>query len=158
MTSSGGDQDCFCSTDEIHRYWRKIGGALLDRVELRVAAAAPGLEALTGEGEESSESVACRVAKAADIQKERFKGTGIRRNSRMTPLHIEQHCPLTIRAKEAIHLAAEKLSLTGRSYHGVLRTARTIADLDGKDTIDAAHVLEAAEHRRLGDDPWDIFS
>jgi magnesium chelatase family protein len=142
----------------VRRYWRKIGGALLDRVDLRVAAAAPGLDALAGAGEESSESVARRITRAVDVQKERFKGTGVRRNSRMSPLHIERFCPLTPRAKEAVHIAAEKLSLTGRSYHGVLKTARTIADLDGKDAIDTAHILEAAEHRRLGDDPWDILS
>ena len=155
---SNGDQGCFCSSDEIRRYWRRIGGALLDRVELRVAAAAQSLEALTGGKEEQGEQVARRVRAAVDIQKERFKNTGIRRNSRMTPLIIERFCPLSARAGEALGMAAEKLGLTGRSYHGVLRTARTIADLDGQDTIDAAHILEAAEHRRLGDDPWDVFS
>jgi magnesium chelatase family protein len=92
------------------------------------------------------------------FQKERLKGTGIRRNGRMPPLHIERFCPLTPRAKEALGIAAEKLNLTGRSYHGVLKTARTIADLDGKDLIDTVHILEATEHRRLGDDPWDILS
>jgi magnesium chelatase family protein len=156
--ASGGDQGCFCSPDEIRRYWRRIGGALLDRVELRVAAAAPGPEALAGKGEEPSELVARRVRGAVDIQKERFRDTGIRRNGRMTPLHIERFCPLTARAREALGIAAGKLGLTGRSYHGVIRTARTIADLDGKDTIDAVHILEAAEHRRFGDDPWDVFS
>jgi magnesium chelatase family protein len=156
--ASGGEQGCFCSSDEIRRYWRRIGGALLDRVELRVPAAAPGPEALAGSGEEPSECIAGRVREAVAIQKNRFRDTGIRRNSRMTPLHIERFCPLTAGAKEALGIAAGKLGLTGRAYHGVIRTARTVADLDGKDTIDTVHILEAAEHRRFGDDPWDVYS
>jgi magnesium chelatase family protein len=76
----------------------------------------------------------------------------------MSPLQIECFCTLTSRATEALNIASSKLNLSGRAYHGILRTARTIADLDGKDTLDSVHVLEAIEHRRLGDDPFDVFS
>jgi magnesium chelatase family protein len=64
---------------------------------------------------------------------------------------------MTSRAKEALDIASVKLNLSGRAYHGILRTARTIADLAGKDMLDTVHVLEAVEHRRLGDDPFDVF-
>jgi magnesium chelatase family protein len=50
-----------------------------------------------------------------------------------------------------------KLGLSGRAYHGILRVARTIADLEGRDSIDAGHILEAVQHRRQGDDPYDIL-
>ncbi|MCL2833958.1 MAG: hypothetical protein FWD78_12370, partial [Treponema sp.] len=83
---------------------------------------------------------------------------GIRRNAGMTPLLITKFCPMTSGAEKALNTAAQKLNLSGRAYHGILRTARTIADLDGKDSLEAVHVLEAVEHRRLGDDPWDIFT
>jgi magnesium chelatase family protein len=51
-----------------------------------------------------------------------------------------------------------KLGLSGRAFHGILRVARTIADLEGREAIDAVHILEAVQHRRLGDDPYDILS
>jgi magnesium chelatase family protein len=76
----------------------------------------------------------------------------------MSPFQIDYFCTLTSRAKEALNIASLKLNLSGRAYHGILRTARTIADLGGKDTLDTVHVLEAIEHRRLGDDPYDVFS
>jgi magnesium chelatase family protein len=160
MKSTGGGQlgGCLCGSDEIQRYWRKIGAALLDRVELRVPVAAPPLEALGGGGEEPSAEIARRVLAAVEIQKDRFKGTGTRRNARMTPAQTELFCVLTRRAGEAFRDAAALLGLSGRAYHAILRTARTIADLDGKDSLDTVHVLEAVQHRRLGNDPYDILS
>ncbi|MDR2619163.1 MAG: YifB family Mg chelatase-like AAA ATPase [Treponema sp.] len=154
----GSAHDCFCTPEEIRRYWRKIGAALLDRVELRVAAISPDPDRLGGVREEPSAAVADRVLKALEIQKKRFKDTGLRRNSRMSPSHIDNFCPLTAGAKEAFTVAAARLGLSGRAYHGILRVARTIADLDGKDSLEAVHILEAVEHRRMGDDPYDIFS
>jgi magnesium chelatase family protein len=158
MAGGGEDQSCFCTPEEIRRYWRKIGGALLDRVELRAAALSPGPESLGGPGGESSAAIARRVLAAVEIQKDRFAGTGVRRNARMAPSHIDRFCSLSARAKEAFATAAARLGLSGRAYHSIVRTARTIADLEGKGSIDAVHVLEAVEHRRLGDDPYDIFS
>jgi magnesium chelatase family protein len=149
---------CLCGTDEIQRYWKKIGAPLLDRIELRVPVLAPDLEALSGGEEESSEKTAKRVLAAVEIQKERFKGTGIRRNARMSPGRIEQFCALTNRAREAFKEAAAMLGFSGRAYHAVLKAARTIADLEGKDSLDTVHILEAVQHRRLGDDPYDILA
>jgi magnesium chelatase family protein len=158
-TYSGGDPNiCFCTPDEIRRYWRRIGAALLDRVELRTAAFSPGATVLSGGSEEPSAVIARRVAQAAALQKERFKGAGIRRNARIPVSLIDKFCPLTQRAKEVFGTAASKLGFSGRAYHGTLKTARTIADLEGKDVIDAVHILEAVEHRRLGDDPYDILT
>jgi magnesium chelatase family protein len=62
------------------------------------------------------------------------------------------------KAEGAFRKAVAKLGLSGRAYHGILRVARTIADLDGRDTIETEHILEAVQHRRLGEDPWDILS
>jgi len=165
---------CFCSVEEIRRYWKKIGGALLDRIELRVPVMPSGLgsvETATSNsgsadlrpGEETSAAIAARVLGAVQIQRERFRksgaaAAGVRRNAGMTPSLIEKFCQQTGRAGAAFSAAVQKLNLSGRAYHGILRTARTIADLDGKDSIDAVHILEAVEHRRLGEDPWDIFA
>jgi magnesium chelatase family protein len=156
--SGEGAGTCLCSSEEIQRYWRKIGAALLDRIELRVPVSAPGPEAFGRGGEESSEQTAKRVLAAVEIQKERFKGTGIRRNARMSPARIEQFCSLTSRAMEALKEAAAILDFSGRAYHAILKTARTIADLEGKDSLDTVHILEAVQHRRLGNDPYDILT
>jgi magnesium chelatase family protein len=130
----------------------------LDRVELRVAAVSPDSEQMGRGEEESSASVAQRVLGAVEIQRDRFRDSGIRRNARMSPSLIDQYCALSPEAKSAFHTASEKLGLSGRAYHGVLRIARTIADLEGTETVRTLHVLEAIQHRRLGDDPYDVFS
>jgi magnesium chelatase family protein len=149
---------CLCGSEAIQRYWKKIGAALLDRIELRVPVKAPDLEALGGGlEEESSEKTAGRVLAAVEIQKERFKGTEIRRNARMSPAQIEKFCVLTSQAREAFREASCLLGFSGRAYHAVLKAARTIADLEGKDSLDTVHILEAVQHRRLGNDPYDIL-
>jgi magnesium chelatase family protein len=154
----GPGPGCLCSGEEIRRYWRKFGAALLDRVELRVAVLPPEIRRL-GEGpEEGSAEIARRVLGAVEIQRERFKAAGIRRNARMPPALIERHGVLTEKGRQALTAAAEMLGFSGRAYHGVLRVARTIADLEGRDAIEAVHVLEAVQHRRQGEDPYDILS
>ncbi|MDR3167898.1 MAG: YifB family Mg chelatase-like AAA ATPase [Treponema sp.] len=154
----GWGYGCFCTAEEIHRYWRKLGAALLDRVELRVAVKSPQITEMGKGEEEPSEAITRRVIRAADIQRERFRGTAIRRNARMNTDMIARYCLLNPEAERAFRSAAEKLGFSGRAFHGVLRTARTIADLEGKETILPVHVLEAVQHRRLGEDPYEVLS
>jgi magnesium chelatase family protein len=163
---------CYCSPEEINRYWRKFGGALLDRVEIRAAVLPPKIEEMglsagtdkfsltdgkTGAEEKSCE-IAARVNAAVEIQRLRFKGTGIRRNALLPAGKAADLCPLSEKAADAFHKAIAKLGLSGRAYHGILRVARTIADLDSKEIIETEHILEAVFHRRLGEDPWEILS
>ncbi|MCL2070256.1 MAG: YifB family Mg chelatase-like AAA ATPase [Treponema sp.] len=167
---SAENSGCFCAPDEIRRYWKKLGGALLDRIELRVPLSSPGILTKFGEGEESSAEIRKRVQKAVEIQKERFRdsslafGHEVRRNARMSPGQIEKFCRMTEKAEEAFALAASRLGLSGRACHGILKTARTIADLErgqgqtGSDSLETAHILEAVQHRRFGDDPYDILT
>ena len=149
---------CLCGPEEIRRYWGKLGGALLDRIELRVPVNSPGLLIPGGAKQESSADIRKRVQAAVKIQQIRFRTLGIRRNSRMLPGHIESFCQLTENAEKAFSLAVEKLGVSGRACHGILKVARTIADLDGKDLLDTCHILEAIQHRRFGDDPYDIIA
>jgi magnesium chelatase family protein len=125
---------------------------------MRVPLRTPGIPAVWGTGEEESYKIKQRVAAALAIQKERFREAGIRRNARISPGLIERFCPLTAKAGEALNLAAARLGLSGRACHGIIKISRTIADLDGKDSIDTVHILEAVQHRRFGDDPYDILS
>jgi magnesium chelatase family protein len=153
---------CFCSQEEINRYWRKFGGALLDRVEIRTAVLPPRIGDMSGRrqngAEDSSAVIAARVRAAVEIQRQRFKGLGIRRNALIPAGKIEDFCPLDEKAESAVQKALAQLGLSGRAYHGILRVARTIADLEGKETIETVHILEAVQHRRLGEDPWEIMS
>ena len=158
VINNSEDSGCFCTADEIRRHWRKLGSALLDRVGLRVPLRAPGVLAPGGREEECSAVIARRVLAAVETQRERFRGQAVRRNERMSPAQIEKYCPLSERAANAFGVAAEKLCLSGRACHGILKIARTIADLEGKAAIDSAHILEAVQHRRFGDDPYDIIS
>ena len=152
------DSGCFCSSEEIRRYWRRLGAALLDRIELRVPVNGPQVLVPGQGGEEESALIRQRVQGAWDIQRERFAASPLRRNGRMSPGMIEEHCRLSPKAQEAFGMAARKLGLSGRACHGVLKVGRTIADLAGEELIDTVHILEAVQHRRYGDDPYDILS
>jgi magnesium chelatase family protein len=165
---------CFCSPEEVNRYWRRIGSALLDRIELRVPVIAPSLGEMTGPSAETSAVIARRVTQAVEIQRKRLDqlcpdspgrassgGTALetaRRNAHIPPGLVERCCPVSVRGEQALRVAISKLALSGRAYHGILRVARTIADLEGRDTIDTVHILEAVEHRRRGDDPYDVLA
>jgi magnesium chelatase family protein len=159
---------CLCSPQEVYRYWRRFGSSLLDRVELRVPAFPPA--AGMGGGGETSAEISRRVCRAVEIQRERIgriadrrlsPGPGMaglfRRNARIPAGLVESCCPLTGGGKQALHDAASRLSLSGRAYHGVLRVARSIADLEGRDSVEAEHIAEAVDYRRYGDDPYDIL-
>jgi magnesium chelatase family protein len=151
-----GFSGCFCAPDEIYRYWRKIGAPLLDRIELRVPVL-PQSSIFSEKNGESSQNITRRVCRAVKIQQIRYKNTPVRRNSRMTPAMIERFCGLDSQTGQLFTRAAEHLALSGRACHSILRTARTIADLEAAETIKQVHLLEAIEHRRLGNDPYDIF-
>jgi len=151
--------ECLCSPQEIYRYWRKFGGALLDRIEIRAAVVPPAISEIgKPHSDECSADIAKRVQAAVAIQRQRFKGTGIRRNALIPAGKIETLCPMNEQARGAFQNALAHLGLSGRAYHGILRTARTIADLDGKEIIDTVHILEAVQHRRYGEDPYEIVT
>jgi magnesium chelatase family protein len=143
---------CVCSLVEIHRYWRRMGGALLDRVELRVpvepvSAASMCESPPRDEGRE----IAARVGEAADIQRRRHAGRGFTWNARIPAGLVDEVCPIDATGRRALLDAAERLGISSRAFHAVLRIARTIADLEGSPRIREQHLLEAVEHRRYGD-------
>jgi magnesium chelatase family protein len=144
--SDSNDSLCFCSSEEIRRYWRRLGGALLDRVELRVRVKEGGA-ALAESGEESSAVVAARVLNAVDIQRRRFAGSSVRRNAAMPPAMLDHYCALRNTAEQTLRSASAQLGLSGRAVHSSLRVARTIADLESSPHIQPPHLLEALQHR-----------
>ena len=143
---------CACSPVEIHRYWRRMGGALLDRIELRVpvdpVAAARMCEAPP---RDEGRLIAARVAEAAAVQRRRHAGRGFTWNARIPAGMLDELCPIDEQGRLALLDSAERLGISSRAFHAVLRIARTIADLEGEPRIRERHLLEAIEHRKYGD-------
>ena len=96
---------------------------------------------------ESSAEVKARVNRAREVQKERFSGTDVACNAQMTPAMVGEYCTLDAAGEKLLKGAFERLGLTARSHDRLLRVARTIADLDGSETIEAHHLAEAIQYR-----------
>lgn len=146
---------CRCSAVEIARYWRRVGGALLDRIDLRVPLEpVPAAQMCTPADAAEGRRARARVRAAVDVQKKRYAGSSFSWNSRIPPGLIDTWCPLDAEARAALLEAGKALSLSSRACHSVLRMARTIADLEGEGEIRPRHVVEAAGQRRYGDDDF----
>ncbi len=145
------DKTCKCSAFDISRYSRKLSGPILDRIDLWVTVGAIDYDKLTDtrqEGE-TSKTVKDRVRNARKIQKARFKNNprNISTNNQMSTRDLSLHAVLSNEIKQLLNQTAEKLQLSARSYHRVIKLARTIADLDNKETIEMNHILEALQYR-----------
>lgn len=141
---------CTCSPQQVLKYRSKLSGPLLDRIDLQVEI--PRLEVqemLAERQEETSSKVRERVARAREIQRERFQGEGIRTNGEMKTRHIKRFCVLTRDAQRFLEGALERLSLSTRAYHRILKVSRTIADLEEKEVIEVRHLAEAIQYRFL---------
>jgi magnesium chelatase family protein len=141
---------CLCSMQELLRYRRKLGGPLLDRVDIRVPVEPVSPAALIGAEGESSSSIRSRVEAAIRLQTERYgQGSGL--NARLSPGSIEKHCRLKPEAARAFQSEVYRLALSSRACHSILKVARTIADLSESDAIEETQLREAIGLRRFGD-------
>ncbi len=140
--------ECVCSSGAIRTYQKKISGPILDRIDLFVDVPAVEYSDLLGRGEgESSAAVRARVGNARAIQSRRYEGSGTFVNSEITSQQLESICPLDDETRSFVRAAAERLRLSARSYTRILKVARTIADLDGCESIGQHHVAEALQYR-----------
>ncbi|MGO9310258.1 MAG: YifB family Mg chelatase-like AAA ATPase [Spirochaetia bacterium] len=147
-----GSHVCICSLTEVHRYWRRVGGALLDRMDLRVPLSpVPAGDMCAPPDAEDDVKVPERVRSAAERQKARYRGLGFTWNARIPPAHMDRFCALDAQGRAALLRAAESLGISSRAFHSILRIARTIADLAEEDQIGERHIREAVQHRRYGD-------
>ncbi|SHI91794.1 Magnesium chelatase, subunit ChlI [Palleronia salina] len=133
-------------------YLGRISGPLMDRFDLRVEVPPVAFADLdAAPGGESSATVAARVAAARKVQDDRFAGhDGVRQNADATGAVLDACCALDAEGRRMMTAAADRLGLSARGYHRVLRVARTIADLDGADAIAAPHLAEALSFRLTG--------
>ncbi len=146
---------CLCSRDEIHRYWRRVGGALLDRIDIRVPLTpVPAAEMCGPPLPDEAAAMRERVLAAAAVQRVRHAGRPFTWNARIPAAEIQRFCPLDADCMAVMAKAARDLCISSRACHAIIRIARTIADLAGAADIRAEHVGEAVEHRRYGDGDW----
>ncbi len=141
---------CTCSMGQIQRYRAKISGPLLDRIDLHVEVASVSYKELSDtQNVPESKQVLERVLRAREIQKNRFKDFRINTNSEMESSHIKRFCKLDQQGRALIKDAVENLGISARAYTRILKIARTIADLEGKDNIIVDHIAEAIQFRIL---------
>ena len=144
------DKECTCSPQAITRYMGKISGPLLDRIDIQIEVTPVKYKKLQDDTKiETSEDIKKRVNEARKLQIERYKEYNLYSNSELTPRLIEKYCKLDDVSHKILQNAFEKLGLSARAYGRILKVARTIADLDHKENIEAKHVAEAIQYRSL---------
>ena len=140
------------------RYQRKLSGPIMDRIDMWLEVTHIEHEKLNQQrNSDESKAVLQRVRRARDIQKNRFKAIApkiaknatstLRVNSDMNSRELLQYVPLSESIKEKLNAAAKRLDLSPRAYHRIIKLARTIADLDSKESVEESHILEAIQYR-----------
>ena len=145
------DQSCTCKEADIQRYLSRLSGPLVDRIDLHVEVARVPYKDLThrAPSEISSAKLRDQVLKARRIQEERFTGFEIRCNARMGAPEVVQHCSAEPAGSRLLEAAFDRLGLSARAYHRILKVSRTIADLEGSAPIRTEHIAEAIQYRIL---------
>lgn len=146
---------CRCSAKDIRRYLDRISGPLLDRIDIQVEVdAVPVKEISEGGAAESSAEVGARVRKVRELQQARYAQDGIHCNAQLDAGLSKKYCPMTPEATALLHMAVERMGMSMRAYGRVVKVARTIADMDGAETIGTPHVAEAIQYRELDGKYW----
>lgn len=148
---------CTCSPNAVSKYLGKISGPMLDRLDIHVEVPPVKYDELKDEGNdaETSAEIKARVDKARQIQNERYKNENITCNARLTPSMLKKYCILTEDAENILEAAFKNMGLSGRAYDRLLKVSRTLADLDGKEKIEAAHIAQAIQFRSLDRKYWE---
>ena len=148
-------KECTCSPGTPQKYLSKVSGPLLDRLDIHIEVPQVDFQKLSADEKgESSAEIKKRVNAARAIQIERFKGSNVTCNAKMTPSMTRKFCRLDDMSKKLLESCFENLGLSARAYDKILRISRTIADLDGSENIELAHITEAVQYRSLDRKFW----
>ncbi len=148
-------RECTCSSFQIQKYLSKISGPLLDRIDLHLEVpAVHSLELLSQTKAENSKDIKERTSAARLIQTKRFLDSPIKSNAFMSQKQIKEFCALDSESQKLLKMAIDDLCLSARAHDKILKIARTIADLDHKETILTDHLAEAIQYRSLDRNWW----
>lgn len=142
--------ECHCASSQIYRYQHRVSGPLLDRIDIQIGVnpvKPRELESLSNG--ESSSMIRERIVAAREVQKKRYKDLGILTNAEIRSRDLADVCKLTAEGRDEVRRTIEVLKLSARAYDRILRVARTIADLAGREQVGQADIFEAASYRRL---------
>ncbi len=147
-----GDR-CVCSPSRRIAYLSRLSGPIMDRIDLQIwMHSVPPEVAARGCGAESSAEVARRVVAARELQRRRFRGESISTNAEMSNRQVRNYCPLSADCTGALEKIMSGSGMSLRAWFRIIKLARTIADLEGKENITADHIREAAAFRLLDRD------
>ncbi|MBW2063860.1 MAG: ATP-binding protein, partial [Deltaproteobacteria bacterium] len=142
--------DCRCTPLQVRRYRSKISGPLMDRIDIHMEVPAVRFRDLTANGEgRSSKEIYKRVKKARLIQAARFSRSKVHVNSGMSTRQMKKFCRLDGDSRDLLERAMDRFGLSARAHSRILKIARTIADLEESQEVNASHVAEAIQYRSL---------
>lgn len=151
-----GDKNkkCRCSESDVARYLNKVSGPMLDRIDIQLEAKSVNYDDLQKPEGESSAALRERIEKARAIQQERYKNESVTCNADLSGALVEKYCALGEEEKTILAEAFKAMNLSARAYTRILKVARTIADLDGRENIDSMDIAEAIGYRSLDKKLW----
>lgn len=148
-------RECTCPEGAAKRYLSRISGPMLDRIDIHIEVPPVEFDKLSSrQPSESSADIKKRVNAARKIQQERLKETGVSCNAKMDAALTKQFCRPTPEALAMLAEVFEKLDFSARAYDKVLRVARTVADLEGRESIEPSHIAQAVQYRSLDRKLW----
>lgn len=146
---------CNCSLQQIKQYIGKISRPLLDRIDICVETIPIAYKELTyGKSQESSSAIRERIKEARKHQLNRYQKSGKYFNSQLSPSEVKKYCSLGEKEQKILEQAFTAMNLSARAYHRILKVARTIADLEGKESIEKHHLIEAIGYRGVDRKYW----
>lgn len=147
--------ECRCTPSQVAKYLSKLSAPLLDRIDLHIEVDSIEYGDLNStELAEKSCDIKERVNKARAVQIERYKGKNYFSNAKMGSEDMNNFCQLSTECQQILERAFKKLNLSARAYNRILKVSRTIADLDGSETIKVNHIAEAIQYRTLDRKYW----
>ena len=143
-------KECTCSQNAVKKYLNRVSGPMLDRIDLHVEVPPVNFSELSSVSkEETSAEIRERVNRARRLQTERYAGTPVTCNARLTPAMLKKYCVLDTAAEDYLRLSFDRLGMSARSYDRILKVARTVADLQGSEIIKKEHIFSSISFRTL---------
>ena len=148
-------KECNCTSVQIKNYMSKISGPLLDRIDIQLEVPCLKVGEITQKSKgEGSLTIRERVEGARILQRKRYSSEKISSNAELEPRQLEKYCAVSQEGENLLKMAIQELGFSARAYHKSIKVARTIADLEGSEAIEATHVSEAIHYRTLDRNIW----